>query len=1138
MAENFLPDAEAEVFVFPASFAQQRLWFIDQFVPGNTFYNVSTMLLLEGTLNLSALEQTFSEIVRRHEILRTTFNLVEGQLVQVIAVESSANPLTKVDLRELPIDEKATTAKQLITAEIEYAFNLSTGPLFRVLLLHLNETEQILLLNLHHIVCDDWSIGVLSRELGTIYTAFCQQQPVTLPELPLQYADFAEWQCEWLQEVGENGYSPLQTQLAYWRQQLQGISPLNLPTARSQPATASYRGASQFLEIPQPLSEALALVSQQEGVTLFMTLLAAFQTLLYRYTQQEDIAIGSPIANRNRSEIEGLIGFFVNTLVLRTDLSGNPTFRELLQRVREVTLAAYAHQDLPFEKLVEELHPTRNLGHHPLFQVVFGFQNSPMETLDLPGLVVSFLNTEIKTTRFDLEFLLWEATDSFRNLWGGDRWQYSEGIRGIIVYNTDLFAADTITRMLGHFTTLLEGIVANPDQRLYKLPLLTAAERHQLLVEFNNSQSTIPQVEQCIHQLFAAQVQQRPEATAIGFEKAETRSLFSLTYQELNSRSNQLAHHLQKLGVGADVLVGICIEPSVEMIVGLLGILKAGGAYLPLDPSYPQERLNFMLEDAQVSVLITQHQFNDFHLLKKEGSEMPPFLRGVRRDRIKFPLVIYLDTDWEEKISHESEENTICNVTPDNLAYVVYTSGSTGNPKGVAVPHKAVTRLVCNPNYIKIEPPDKIAQVSNISFDAATFEIWGALLNGAQLIGINRDILLSPPEFALILHQEKISILFLTTALFQQLARAVPQAFASLQYLLFGGEAVDPKWVQKVLKNGSPKHLLHVYGPTENTTFSSYYRVQDIPESATSIPIGSPITNTQIYLLDTYLQPVPIGIPGELYLSGDGLARSYLNRPDLTAEKFIPNPFWDFKSESKSQQRLYKTGDLARYQADGNIEFLGRVDAQVKIRGFRIELGEIEAALSQNSAVAEAVVITYEDIPDDKHLVAYIVLNEQQIELKPSSVASTLRQFLKEKLPEYMVPSAYIVLDSLPLTPNGKVNRRALPVPDTFSFETSESYLAPRTSVEEKIVEIWGKVLGKKQIGIHDNFFELGGHSLLATQLTSRIRDAFQIELSVRNLFEAPTVASLARYIETMRWVATGLDTRSNLHNQREEVEF
>ena len=1128
MSENFFPDAEeTEVFVFPASFAQQRLWFIDQLVPGNTFYNVSTLLLLEGSLNLAALEQTFREIVRRHEILRTTFRLVEGELMQVIAVESNTNPLTKVDLRELPIDEQAIAAKQLITAEIEYAFNLSTGLLIRVLLLHLNETEQILLLNLHHIICDDWSIGVLSRELGAIYTAFCQQQPVSLPELPLQYADFAEWQCEWLQEVGENGYSPFQTQLAYWRQQLQGISPLNLPTARSQPATASYRGASQTLEIPKQLSEALALISQQSGATLFMTLLAAFQTLLYRYTQQEDIAIGSPIANRNRSEIEGLIGFFVNTLVLRTDLSGNPTFRELLQRVREVTLAAYAHQDLPFEKLVEELHPTRHLGHHPLFQVVFGFQNAPMEALELPGLGVSFLNTEIKTTRFDLEFLLWEATEGFRNGSGGDRWQYSEGIRGIVVYNTDLFDADTITRMLGHFTTLLEGIAANPDQHLAELPLLTAAERNQLLVEFNNRQSSSPKIEQCIHQLFAAQVQKHPQAIAASFTTAETRSHVSLTYQELHHRSNQLAHYLQKLGVGADVLVGICMEPSVEMIVGLLAILKAGGAYLPLDPSYPQERLNFMLEDAQVSVLITQN-FHPFNQGKVEISSC------LKAERHKFPFVIDLDTDWQEKIAQESQETPICNVTPDNLAYVIYTSGSTGNPKGVAVTHKAVIRLVCNTNYINIEPTDKIAQVSNVSFDAATFEIWGALLNGAQLIGIERDILLSPSEFALTLRQQQISILFLTTALFQQLVRSVPQAFSSLQYLLFGGEAVDPKWVKKVLQKGAPQHLIHVYGPTENTTFSSYFQVQAVPESATSLPIGCPITHTQIYLLDSYLQPVPIGIPGELYISGDGLARSYLNRPELTAEKFIPNPFFNLKS----QQRLYKTGDLARYQADGNIEFLGRVDNQVKIRGFRIELGEIEAVFNQHSAVSEAVVVTYEDVPGEQQLVAYLILNHQQLEIKTSNAASTLRQFLKQKLPDYMIPSAYIVLDSLPLTPNGKVNRRALPAPDTFSFETPENYLSPRTSVEERLVEIWGKVLGKQKIGIHDNFFELGGHSLLATQLTSRLRDAFQIELSVRNLFEAPTVASLARYIETMRWVATGLESSNSMQSEREEVEL
>ncbi|OYD97753.1 non-ribosomal peptide synthetase [Nostoc sp. 'Peltigera membranacea cyanobiont' 210A] len=1086
-----------EVFVFPASFAQQRLWFLDQLIPDNGIYNVPTVIRLTGSLKLAALEQTFNEIVLRHETLRTTFIVSDGQPLQAIA-PSLTIPLSVLDLQQLPDDEQEVKAKSIITAEIERPFDLSSGPLLRVTLLVLSKTEHILLLNMHHIICDDWSMGVLIRELGTLYAAFAQNQPSPLLELPLQYADFAHWQREWLQ--GE----VLQTQLAYWREQLNDISILHLPTDKPRPAIQSYQGSTQFLELPLKLIDALEKLSQQEGVTLFMTLLAAFQTLLYRYTHQEDIAVGSPIANRNHSEIEGIIGFFVNSLVLRSNLSGNPTFRELLGRVREVTLGAYSHQDLPFEKLVEELHPERNLSHHPLFQVVFGFQNAPMSALELPGLVPSFMNIDIKKTRFDLELHLWKCSEDFRSLWGGN-WEYSEGLRGVMVYNTDLFDKATISRMVEHFKTLLSAIVANPEERIANLPLLSEVELHQVLVEWNNTQADYPQ-DKCIHQLFEEKVQQYPDSIAVNFANEQ------LTYQELNTRSNKLAHHLQKSGVCSEVLVGICISQSIEMIVGLLGILKAGGTYVPLDPSYPQERLNFMLEDAQVSVLLTQE-----NLLKHfEGFSKP---------------IISIDKDWEI-ITQEKQDNPESDLNSDNLAYVIYTSGSTGKPKGVAVPHKAVNRLVCNANYINLLPSDKVAQASNASFDAATFEIWGALLNGAQLVGITKDVTLSPPEFALQLREKGINILFLTTALFQQIARDVPQAFTSLRYLLFGGETVDKRWVKKIIKYGVPKHLIHVYGPTENTTFSSYYYVQDLP-LATSFPIGRPITNTQTYILDAHLQPVPIGVTGELYMGGEGLAREYLNRTELTAEHFSTHTF-----SNKLKTRLYKTGDLARYLPDGNIEFLGRIDNQVKIRGFRIELSEIEAVLNQHPAVRETVVIVGEDVPDDKYLVAYVVLNQEQIAMQEvQGFASLLRQFLKEKLPEYMVPSAYVILESLPLTHNGKVDRRALPMPDTISFN-NQDYVAPRSQVEKLLAQIWAKVLGKEQVGIHDNFFELGGHSLLATQLTSRIRDTFQIDLPVRNLFEAPTVEQLSRYVDTIYWTAKGIDKTETTEIQREEVEF
>ncbi len=1124
--EKFNLPQEEDVFVFPASFAQQRLWFFDQLIPGNCFYNIPYLVRLVGFLNLTALEQTINKIVLRHEALRTTFEMVEGQIVQVIAPSLSI-PLPVVDLRSLPTASRETEAKRLATAEFKRPFHLTQAPLLRLKLFQLDDTEYLLLLCMHHIVSDDWSMGVLIQELGTLYTAKSCGQPSPLPELPLQYADFAHWQREWLQ--GE----VLETQLAYWRQQLHNISVLNLPTDRQKPAVSSYRGATQTLELPQKLTEELKALSKANGVTLFMTLLAAFKTLLYRYTHQEDIAIGSPIANRNRKEIEGLIGFFVNNLVLRTDLSGNPTFQELLGRVRELTLEAYSHQDLPFEKLVEGL-PERNLNSHPLFQVVFNLQNAPMSALEMSGLALSAVDFDSQTTRFDLEFHLWECSENFRSLLG-EGWEHSQGIRAVMVYSTDLFDESTISRMLKHFYTLLEGIVANPEQRLSQLPILTDSERQQLLYDWNDTQQenvgnctglthtgiyrgnhrgiapTNPLYTEavrkscCIHHLFESQVEKYPDAIAVSFENQQ------LTYRELNNRANQLAHYLHKIGVSAEVLVGICMERSVETIVGMLGILKAGGAYLPLDPSYPPDRIKFMLEDAKVSVLLTQQQLSS---------------RGLHQAR-----VICLDTHWEE-IAQESEKNPTNDLTGDNLAYVIYTSGSTGKPKGVAIPHQAVTHLVCNTNYIQLDSSDKIAQISNTSFDAATFEIWSAMLNGSQLVVISRDVILSPQDLASQIRKSGISVLFLITALFQQVAKIAPEAFDSLRYLLFGGETADVKVVAKLIESNPLQELLNFYGPCEYTTFTSWYRVEKESLKGTSliIPIGRPIQNTQIYLLDGQLQPVPIGVTGELYISGNGLARGYLNRPELTAERFMPNPF-----SQEPGSRLYKTGDLARYLPDGNIQFLGRIDEQVKIRGFRIELGEIEAVLLEHPAVRDTVVITREDATGNNQLIAYVVPNHSQAE---PGMERELRQYLKQKLPEYAIPAAYVVMKALPLTPNGKIDRRALPKIDTTNTDMGEDYVAPSTPIEEVLVKIWTEVLGRHQVSVHDNFFEVGGHSLLATQLNSRIRDAFQVELPLRKLFESPTVASLAEYIETVSWAVKGADNTKYTIAQREEAEF
>ncbi|KAM3107159.1 non-ribosomal peptide synthetase [Phormidesmis sp. 146-33] len=1063
-------ELEEDVLIFPASFAQQRLWFIEQLLPGNSLYIIPLVFRLTGLLKRSHLYQSIQAIVNRHETLRTTFEVVDGQLVQVVAPLTV--PLRFVDLRELPTNTREEIALEQIWQEIEQPFQLDQGPLFRVQLWQLQETEHLLLIALHHVIFDEWSSGVLIQELGELYAA--EDKSVRLPPLPIQYADFAHWQREWLQ--GE----VLNSQLRYWKQQLKDVPILNLPGVASRsraPSLSHHQGASQLLELPQSLLTALEALSQQAGATLFMTLLAAFQTLLHRYTGQTDTAIGSPIANRHRSELEGLIGFLVNSLVLRTNLVGDPTFRQLLDRVREVTLAAYDHQDLPFEKLVEGLQPVRSLGQNPLFQVVFALQNTPIEQLVLPGLVLSPVALETKTSRFDLELYVWKCADNFRNLWG-EGWQQSDGLRGVIVYNTDLFDSTTIAALRQHFQTLLQSIVANPDTPLSALPLLTPTEQQTLLQQWASNQSSYPTVG--IHQRFEAQVQQRPSAIAVQYHQ-------SFTYQQLNQGSNQLARYLQRLGVSAGTRVGICLARGVEAIAAMLAVLKAGGAYVPLDSSYPPERLHFMIEDAEILVVLTQSDWVEL----------------VQTDRTK---IICLEQEWDA-IAQESDENLSVPCTASQLAYVIYTSGSTGAPKGVMVPHQAVNRLVCETNYIQIEPGDRIAQVANLAFDAATFEVWGALLNGGQLIGIERETTLSPTKFVAQLQQQQINTLFLTTALFNQTVSQIPTAFRSLKYLLFGGEMVNVDRVRSVVQQGKPQHLIHVYGPTENTTFSTWYEVEAILENATTIPIGQAVANTQVYLLDDTLNPVPAGVSGEIYLGGDGLAQGYLNRPELTIERFI-NPF----------SRLYKTGDRALYRADGNLEFLERTDHQIKIRGFRVELGEIETVLMQHSLVQSAVVVVRE-IDLDRQLVAYVVPKGLEM-----LAERELRSFLKTKLPTYMLPAAFVTLDTLPLTANGKVDHKALPPPIAEPHLT----LAPTNSLEASLIELWTQLLGRS-VGIHDNFFELGGHSLLATQLVSRIRDRFQIELPLRTVFETPTIVELAHKIEALKSTQTPAQRREEI---------
>lgn len=1087
-------ERETEVFVFPASFAQQRLWFLNQLAPGNPFYNVSTALRLTGSLNLSVLEQTFNEIVRRHETLRTTFVMLEGQLAQIIAPILTL-PLPTIDLSTLPSTQREIEARRLAKAEAQRPFDLAKGPLFRVIILQMSEAEYVLLLNLHHIVADGWSIGVLIRELGAIYTAFLNDLPSPLPELPIQYADFTEWQHQWLQgEVVEK-------QLAYWRQQLNGITLLNLPTDRCRPAITTYQGAKQLIRLSPDLSEALKLLSKQENTTLFMTLIAAFQTLLYRYTGQEDIAVGSPIANRNLSEVEDLIGFFVNSLVLRVDLSGNPTFQELLMRVKKITMEAYSHQDLPFEKLVAEIQPERNLSRNPLFDISFSLQNTPLKALELPELTLSVLDLETETTKLDLEIHLWEDLES---------------IKGEVNYSTDLFNDATIARIIGHFQTLLEGIVSNPKYRLSDLPILTSVERHQILVEFNQIPSKISSQNSknylCFHQLFEAQVERSPQAVAAVFEGQY------LTYYELNSRANQLAHYLHQLGVSPEVVVGICIERSLEMIVGLLGILKAGGAYLPLDPNYPQERLNFMLEDAQVSILITHSITPHFYKINPPGVATTC---GKHQHELRLVIV-----DVETKaISQQSLENPTSNVTLDNLVYVIYTSGSTGIPKGVLIEQRGLSNLAeAQIKTFNLHPNNRVLQFASLSFDASIFEIVMALGSGATLYLAKKESLLPGQPLIQFLRENSITHATLPPAVLKLLPN---EELSALKTLICAGEScsqdIVKRWtacsttVSPINANLlTPKiQFFNAYGPTEATVWSTLAEITNCTEK---ISIGRPIFNTIVYILDQYLQPVLIGSPGEIYIGSDGLARGYLNQPKLTTERFIINPFREMHlngSEFTWPERLYKTGDLARYRPDGNIEFLGRTDEQVKIRGYRIELEEIEAVLGQHLAVKETVVIAQlsptipakaASLNQYQCLIAYLVPNYNR---RPTS--NELRSFLQLKLPDYMIPHAFVWLDSLPLTLNGKIDRRQLPIPDSFSSNSIDSgFIFPRTSTEMAIAKIWAEVLNLKSVSIRDNFFDLGGDSLLAIRIIEQIKQQYDQKLPVSNFFLYPTIESFA----------------------------
>jgi amino acid adenylation domain-containing protein len=1041
----------------PLSFAQQRLWFIHQLQSGSQFYNIPIAFTFSGAINQPVLQQALDEIIRRHESLRTVFRQSDSQTYQQVCAPS---PLawTMVDFSDRDEHERKGAVSQLLERIAREPFDLAVGPLLRVSFVKLSESEHVLLLLTHHIVMDGWSIGLLLRELNVLYEAFSRNQNSPLPELSIQYSDYAIWQREQLQT------DALTEQVRHWREQLSEAVPvLELPADRLRPPVQSYRGGRARFWISAELTADLKALSEREDVTLFMLLLAAFQVLLARYSGQDRLIVGASIANRNHPQAEELIGTFVNMLPIVGDLRSDPDFRELLRRTREVCLRSYPQQGIPFERVVEELQPERDLSRNPLFQVAFVLQNMPMPQVSLGEAHVDMLEVDTDSTPFDLVLSISELQD---------------GCEGHLVFNRDLFEAERVQQLARHYQQVLAAVVADADVPVWRLKLLSAAEEREQVEQWNAAEREFPR-ESCIQELFEAQALQRPEAVAVVYGAEQ------LSYRELNERANQLAHYLRKRGVGPEVVVGVCQERSVDLVVSLLGILKAGGAYLPLDPAYPLERLAYLVEDAQVSLVLTEQ-------VKLEG--LPA----------QWQQVVSVDGEAAE-IGGESKENPERQGWAENLAYVMYTSGSTGEPKGIGVTHRSVLRLVCNANYVQVNERDAVAQGATISFDASTFELWGALLNGARLVGVNRSELLTPGELGKKLRAAEVSVLFLTTALFNEVVRHEPGAFAGVKHLLFGGEQVDVGIVRKLVEGGSkPERLLHVYGPTEVTTYATWSEVQEVANDAQTIAIGRPLSNTKAYVLDARQELVPVGVVGELYLGGEGLARGYVGAAELTSERFVPHPFGQVPGA-----RLYRTGDLVRYRRDGELEFVGRVDEQLKIRGFRIEPGEVESVLREHEQVAEAVVLGRQEESGEKRLVAYLVAAAGAAELS----VTELRRYLGERLPEYMMPAGFVYLAELPLNANGKVDRALLPAPEWEQRRGEQEYVGPRTAVEEVLCEIWAEVLRVERVGVYDNFFELGGDSILSIQIVAKAQER-GVRCSIQQLFQHPQIAALAEQLE------------------------
>ncbi|MGA9770775.1 MAG: amino acid adenylation domain-containing protein [Blastocatellia bacterium] len=1029
----------------PLSYAQQRLWFIQQADPETSVYNIARAIRLTGPLSPSTITQCLTETTRRHCILRTVFDATLGEPVQII---SPCNPISMpvVDLSELPPIEQQRQVRRLASLEARQPFDLAAGPVIRARLLRLRQQECVLLFTMHHIASDARSAEILIGEMQSLYRTYSNGETTPLPELEIQYADFAEWQQKWLQSES------LDQQLSYWKKQLANCPPvLELQTDFPRPAIKSFRGASRSLVLSDEVGERLKELGQHEKATLFMTLLAGFKALLYRYTQQEDICVGTVTSNRNYPETENLIGFFVDTLVLRTQLEGNLTFRSLLARVRETSVEAYAHRDVPFEKLVQAVQPVRNLSHTPFFQIALIFQSITGTAAQVRELRMESLGTERGTAKYDLTLILVERNNR---------------ISATLEYSTDLFEATTITRMLSHLRSLLETVIKAPDRRVSSISVLSVPEQHSILYEWNDSAADYPS-HLCAHDLFEGHARLRPDTIALVFKEEH------LTYGELDSKANDLAGRLLTLGAGPNCNVGVCLEQSPLVALSILAIFKSGGAFVPIEPRYPAERLAFMFGDSHLNLVLTEQK-----LMEKIPNQ------GFRR--------FCLDADWKASYARGSQPPVVGSA-PDDVAYIIYTSGSTGKPKGTLVNHRGLCNLpFAQDRAFGPGVKDRVLQFASLSFDASIFEIVMALCHGATLCFAPRESLLPGPDFTRLLKEQSITNITLPPS---TLAALDEEKLPSLQTLIVAGEDVSADLVSRWSKGRS---FFNAYGPTEATVWSTVARSEN-PDRKPEI--GRPIENTKVYVLDSNLSPVPVGVVGELHIAGVGLAYGYLNCSDLTADKFIPNPF-----SRKPGSRLYKTGDLARYRSDGNVDFLGRLDNQVKVRGFRIELREIEEALRQHERVKDAVALVADDESGDKRIVAYAVLDEDH-----ESAPAMLRDFLRIRLPEYMIPSIFIPLSVLPQTPNGKIDRRALPLP---AGNTGLAYLAPQTRFEQVIAQVWQEILKVEKVGLNDNFFDLGGHSLLAVRVHKKLQEVLNMSISIVDLFQYPSVSALARHLE------------------------